>query len=83
MDYQKLFNHMNEEFGLVLLQTEMDTIVNVVNEIQTEELCQSCVRGSSLGEELLKQHKIRFELEDGAELPGWAVRKIERWQDDR
>jgi hypothetical protein len=47
MDYQKLFNHMNEEFGLVLLQTEMDTIVNVVNEIQTEELCQSCVAGRS------------------------------------
>jgi hypothetical protein len=47
MDYQKLFNHMNEEFGLVLLQTEMDAIVNVVNEIQTEELRESCVEGRS------------------------------------
>jgi hypothetical protein len=47
MYYQKLFNHMNEEHGLILLQTEMDAIISVVNEIQTEALRQSCVGGRS------------------------------------
>jgi len=43
MYYQKLFNHMNEEHGLILLQTEMDAIISVVNEIETEALRHSCV----------------------------------------
>ncbi len=60
MYYQKLFNHMNEEHGLILLQTEMDAIINVVNEIQTEALRQSCVGGRS---EQLKAFLIWLEKE--------------------
>jgi hypothetical protein len=45
MDYQKLFSHLSQEHGLILLQTEMQEIVSIVNEIQDEALRQSCVVG--------------------------------------
>ena len=34
MDYQKLFNYMSEEHGLILLENEMIEIIMIVNEMQ-------------------------------------------------
>ena len=33
-DYQELFNHMHDEHGLILLESEMDEIIHIVNKIQ-------------------------------------------------
>lgn len=40
MDYQKLFNYMSEEHGIILLQTDMQEIFRIVNEIQKNELSE-------------------------------------------
>lgn len=34
MNYQKLFNYMSEEHGVTLLETDMQEICNIVNEMQ-------------------------------------------------
>lgn len=49
-------------------------------ERQVIALRQQPVSDSLLADELIDQHEIRVELEDGCELPGWAVRKIENWR---
>lgn len=33
-NYQELFNHMHDEHGLILLESEMDEIINIVNKMQ-------------------------------------------------
>lgn len=33
-NYQELFNHMHDEHGLILLESEMDEIIHIVNKIQ-------------------------------------------------
>lgn len=39
MDYQELFNHMCDEHDLILLESEMQEIINIVNKMQeTEEI---------------------------------------------
>lgn len=40
MDYQKLFDYMVKEYGIDLLETEMQEIVDVVNEMQST--CIEC-----------------------------------------
>lgn len=40
MRYQKLFNYMSKEHGVTLLETDMQEICNIVNEIQDEALRQ-------------------------------------------
>lgn len=37
MDYQELFNHMHDEHNLILLESEMQEIINIVNKIQDDE----------------------------------------------
>ena len=32
--YQRLFDHMQNEHGLILLQTEMDEIIRIVNNME-------------------------------------------------
>lgn len=34
MDYQKLFEHMAEQHGLTLLESEMQEIIRIVNEME-------------------------------------------------
>jgi hypothetical protein len=36
MIYQKLFNHLHEEHGLILIEHELQEIVNIVTEELTE-----------------------------------------------
>lgn len=38
MNYDKLFTHMQDEHGLMLLESEMQEIINIVNEMQ-QEVC--------------------------------------------
>lgn len=38
MDYQKLFKYMSEEHGVTLLETDMQEICNIVNEMQNNAL---------------------------------------------
>lgn len=45
MNYQKLFNYMSEEHGVVLLEQDMQEIRNIVNEMQSDELRQEPVSG--------------------------------------
>lgn len=33
-DYQELFNHLNEQHGLILLESEMQEIIKIVKKIQ-------------------------------------------------
>jgi len=51
-------------------------------EAQIQALRQPPVSGSLLVKDLLEQHKIRVDLEDGGHLPGWAISMIERWRND-
>lgn len=37
MDYQELFNHMHNEHDVILLESEMQEIVNIVNKMQDDE----------------------------------------------
>jgi len=37
MDYQELFNHMHDEHDLILLESEMQEIIHIVNKMQNEE----------------------------------------------
>jgi len=53
MNYQKLFSHLSQEHGLILLQTEMHEIVIIVNEMQNEALSQPLVVGRSEQRDLL------------------------------
>lgn len=46
MDYQKLFNYMSDEHDVILLETDMQEICNIVNEMQENELRQPLVSGS-------------------------------------
>lgn len=45
-ELQELFDHMYNEHGLILLETEMFDIISIVNKIQEKEsksnFCQSC-----------------------------------------
>jgi len=50
---------------------------------QKNELVIPNVSKFLLADELINQHEIRSELEDGAELPLWAVLMIERWRNNR
>lgn len=52
---------------------------NIVN----SQLQLPDVSGSLLADELISQHEIRVGLEDGGELPSWAVQMIERWRNNR
>jgi hypothetical protein len=50
MDYQKLFNYMSENHGVDLLETDMQEICNIVNEMNeqqpAESVCDECEDGS-------------------------------------
>lgn len=46
MYYQKLFNYMSDEHDVILLETDMQEICNIVNEMQANELRQPLVSGS-------------------------------------
>lgn len=46
MDYQKLFNYMSDEYDVILLETDMQEICNIVNEMQENELRQPLVSSS-------------------------------------
>lgn len=46
MDYQKLFKYMSEEHGVTLLETDMQEICNIVNEMQNNALHKPPVIGS-------------------------------------
>jgi shikimate kinase len=38
MNYQKLFDHMREAHGLILLESEMEEIVRAVNDIKNKPI---------------------------------------------
>jgi hypothetical protein len=38
MDYQELFNYMRNDHGVILLQTDMQEICNIVNDMQNKAL---------------------------------------------
>jgi hypothetical protein len=38
MKYTELFNYMSKEHGVTLLETDMQEICNIVNEMSNEEL---------------------------------------------
>ena len=38
MEYQQLFDHMYNEHGLILLESEMDEIIEICNTINHENL---------------------------------------------
>jgi len=42
MKYQKLFDHMREAHGLILLESEMEEIVRVVNECKSDNDSSLC-----------------------------------------
>ena len=48
MDYQKLFNYMRDEHHVILIETDMQEICKIVNEMQANELRQPLVSGSLL-----------------------------------
>lgn len=33
-NYQELFDHMHDEHGLILLESEMDEIIHIINKMQ-------------------------------------------------
>jgi ribulose-5-phosphate 4-epimerase/fuculose-1-phosphate aldolase len=37
MNYQKLFNYMHEEHGVILLETDLQAIVRIVEEMEETE----------------------------------------------
>jgi len=37
MDYQKLFNHMYDEYGLLLLEAEMQEIIKISKELKNQK----------------------------------------------
>lgn len=37
MNYQKLFNYFYEEHGITMLQTDMQEVIRIVNEMQEED----------------------------------------------
>lgn len=43
MDYQKLFTYMSEEHGVALLETDMQEICNIVDEMQNQTFHQPFV----------------------------------------
>jgi hypothetical protein len=72
---------MEDQIYDILTELLLD---NITKQQATDQLLVLySVSGSDLAEELLEQHKIRIDIEDGHELPKWAVRKIERWQSAR
>jgi hypothetical protein len=46
MNYQTLFEYMSREHGVTLLESDMQEICNIVNEMQNQELTQHAVSGS-------------------------------------
>ena len=44
MNFQKLFNYMQDEHNVILLDTDLYEIFNICQEIQLEEslICQNC-----------------------------------------
>jgi ATP sulfurylase len=42
MNYQKLFDYFSKELDIDLLETEMQEICRIVNEIQTGDICPEC-----------------------------------------
>lgn len=47
MNYQKLFDYLSNEHGVTLLESEMQEICNIVNEMQNQALRQPPVVGLS------------------------------------
>ena len=45
MNYQKLFNYMSEQHGVDLLDSDMQEICNIVNEMQPSD-CDCEVKGA-------------------------------------
>lgn len=64
MNYQKLFNYISEEHGVVLLEQDMQEIRNIVNEMQSDELRQPLVMPSlPTDEDIMKWSKEYAEHE--------------------
>lgn len=40
MNYQELFNYMHDEHDLILLESEMQEIINIVNKMQEFEIIE-------------------------------------------
>jgi acyl carrier protein phosphodiesterase len=58
MNYQKLFNYMSEEHGVVLLESDMQEICNIVNEMQSTKpelpSCPECYNNCPSKYKLIK-----------------------------
>jgi hypothetical protein len=48
MNYQKLFEYMSREHGVTLLESDMQEIVCIVNDMQKQELTKQAVSGNEV-----------------------------------
>jgi len=49
MTHQKLFNHMSNEHGLTLLESEMDEIISICREIDQQHLLDDFAKAAMQG----------------------------------